>query len=214
MASFRELISGASPLLIVDAASTRIQAGLLAADGSQVWASSTEEAGNGIFRCLEELKVDLAKVGAFAYCEGPGSILGIRSVASALRAWLVLEQRPVWAYRSLELVARSLGDPSLSVIADARRDSWHLTRSHGGVHRVPTKDLPAAETLRTPEGFRQWSKLPPGMNVEAVSYDLSRLVPRLMEEDLLHPSPEPDAFLHEEPSYVTWTPEIHRAPQA
>jgi len=214
MASFRNLISGASPLLIVDAASTRIQTGLVQADGSQVWASSTEEAGNGIFLCLRELNVDLRTLRGFAFCEGPGSILGIRSVAAALRAWLVLEKRPVWTYRSLDLVARSLGDPALSVIADARRDSWHLVRLGAAMHRVPTKELPASETLRTPEGFRQWSKLPPEMRITPVSYNLSVLVPKLMDEDLLQPSAEPDAFLYEEPSYVTWTPEIHRAPQA
>jgi len=214
MASFRNLISGASPLLVVDAASTRIQAGVLNSDGSQAWASSNEEAGNGIFRCVSELKVDLRKVRGFAFSEGPGSILGIRSVAAALRAWLVLEKRPVWSYRSLDLALRGLEDPSLAVIADARRDSWHLMRKGAALQRVATKDLPTPEYLRTPEGFRQWSKLPAGMTVQTASYDLSLLVPKLLDEELLQPCPEPDAFLHEEPSYVTWTPEVHRAPQA
>jgi tRNA threonylcarbamoyladenosine biosynthesis protein TsaB len=214
MASFRNLISGASPLLIVDAASTRIQAGLLQADGTQAWASSSEEAGNGIFLCLRELKVDLRTLRGFVFCEGPGSILGIRSVAAALRVWLVLEKRPVWSYRSLDLALSGLQDPSLAMIADARRDSWHLIRHGADLHRVPTKDLPPADTLRTPEGFRQWTKLPAGMTVQTACYDLSVLVPKLMDADLLQPCAAPDAFLHEEPSYVTWTPEIHRAPQA
>ena len=30
--------------------------------------------------------------------------------------------------------------------------------------------------------------------------------------DLFRPTDAPDAFLHEEPSYATWTPQIHRAP--
>ena len=31
--------------------------------------------------------------------------------------------------------------------------------------------------------------------------------------DLLRPAPLPEAFLHEDPAYVTWTPQIHRAPR-
>ena len=38
--------------------------------------------------------------------------------------------------------------------------------------------------------------------------------PRVLDVDLFHETRAPDAFLHEEPSYVTWTPKIHRAPGA
>ena len=35
---------------------------------------------------------------------------------------------------------------------------------------------------------------------------------QVWEADLLRVIDLPDAFLHEEPRYVTWTPQIHRAP--
>jgi tRNA threonylcarbamoyladenosine biosynthesis protein TsaB len=62
----------------------------------------------------------------------------------------------------------------------------------------------------TPAGFRRWSPLPAGTT--EVSYDLRELLPRVWRTPLLSPCAEPDAFLHEQPSYVTWTPAIHRAP--
>ena len=61
-----------------------------------------------------------------------------------------------------------------------------------------------------PEHFRHWSAPPP--NVKTVPYSLAELMPKIWDADVLHASAAPDAFLHEEPSYVTWTPAIHRAP--
>ena len=67
-----------------------------------------------------------------------------------------------------------------------------------------------AGELVTPENFRHWTPLP--AEVRRVPYSLEALLPRVAGEDLFLPTEAPDAFLHEEPSYVTWTPQIHRAP--
>ncbi len=181
-----------------------------AADGADRWASATEEAGTGIFRCLETLQFDQAEAGAFIFCDGPGSILGIRSTAMALRTWNVLKSRPVYRYCSLELVAYALGSPGPQVIADARRETWHrFTLGLGGrLERIATAEL--AGPLVMPEGFRHWSALPPG--VTTTPYSLAQLLPAIAGADLFTASEAPDAFLHEEPSYKTWTPQIHRAP--
>jgi len=47
-----------------------------------------------------------------------------------------------------------------------------------------------------------------------VPYDLAALfaLPAVADADLFRPSPAPDAFLHEEPAYAKWVPQIHRAP--
>jgi tRNA threonylcarbamoyladenosine biosynthesis protein TsaB len=34
----------------------------------------------------------------------------------------------------------------------------------------------------------------------------------VLDAEMLISTDAPDAFLHEEPSYVTWAPHIHRAP--
>ena len=58
----------------------------------------TRRPGSGVFECLDELGADIGSVRAFAFCEGPGSILGIRTSAMALRAWNVLRPRPMFGY--------------------------------------------------------------------------------------------------------------------
>jgi tRNA threonylcarbamoyladenosine biosynthesis protein TsaB len=208
MSSLRQIAAAHAPLLVLDAASSRIQVGLWPNDERPDWQSSDEEAGIGLFRCLEQLRLPLDAVAAFVFCEGPGSILGIRTVAMTLRTWNVLRPRPVFAYSSLALVAHALARSELAIIADARRDSWHRYRLGDSLRRVPATELTGE--LVMPDNFRHWSPLPE--NVKRVPYSLDDLFTRAIDADLLRRTDAPDAFLHEEPGYVTWTPQIHRAP--
>jgi len=150
-------------------------------------------------------------VDAYVFCEGPGSILGIRTSAAAIRAWTALNHKPVWAFRSLDLLANSLGDEDVSVISDARRDSWHIARKGEKMRRVTSRDLSNETALATPGNFRRWSSLPEAIAPTLLDYDLARLLPKVWNLDLFHACNAPDAFLHEEPSYATWSPQIHRA---
>jgi tRNA threonylcarbamoyladenosine biosynthesis protein TsaB len=215
MPSLHEILAAHAPLLLLDAASTRVQVALFAAPGAARWAAANEEAGVALFRGIESLGVDLAQVRAFAFCEGPGSILGIRTTAMALRTWNALAPRPVFAFRSLELVAHDLarGGPlgNFSVIADARRGAWHCVEVHSGaagpLQRVNAGALTGA--LFMPENFRTWAARP--AETKATSYDLATLLPRVAGADLFHATETPDAFLHEDPSYQTWNPQVHSA---
>ena len=206
MPSLRE-ISVHFPALVIDAASSVVQVGLLSADGAPQWWSGNDEAGVGVFQGVEQLGIDPQAVGMFIFCDGPGSVLGIRTVAMALRTWTVLKPRPVYAYCSLAIVAHALRDPAVTVIADARRESWHQYRIQSGLKRCPASELTG--TLVMPEDFRHWSTLPAG--VRLVPYSLPDIFPLIGDADLFQATDAPDAFLHEEPSYVTWTPQIHRA---
>jgi tRNA threonylcarbamoyladenosine biosynthesis protein TsaB len=212
MPSLRQLRTDHAPLLILDAASARVQVGLLdrtdSAHPDGRWFRSGQEAGVALFEGVAQLAVDPAAAGAFVFCEGPGSILGIRTAAMAIRAWNVLRPRPVFVYQSLALVARALGRPDTGIVADARRDTWHRCYAGKPLERVPTASLQG--DLAMPEGFRHWTPLPPG--VRATPYDVAALFAATADSDLLRETSAPDAFLHEEPGYATWTPQIHRAP--
>ncbi len=209
MPSLLELRSEHAPLLLVDAASARIQTGLLGSTpGSDRWAESEAEAGIGIFTCLASLAIDLTMVRALVFCDGPGSILGIRSAAMALRTWNVLQPRPMFRYGSLALVAHALNRPEAQIIADARRDTWHRYIIGRGLQRVAAAEL--FGPLIMPESFRHWAALPPG--VVTTPYRLAGLFAAADRADLFTATDSPDAFLHEEPGYKTWTPQIHRAP--
>lgn len=207
MASFRDVTSRTATI-VLDAASTQVQVGLLVPGEPPRWASSGEESGIALFQCLAGLGADPLAAEAFVFCEGPGSILGIRTAAMALRVWCELRPRPVHAYGSLELVAVAAGRTDSSVIADARRDSWHQFRLGEGLRRLPASALTGP--LVMPEGFRHWSVLPGG--VTQVPYHIADLLEAAAEADLLRAVEAPDAFLHEEPAYATWTPHVHRAP--
>lgn len=209
MPSFQQL-TPLFPALVIDAASAQIQVGLLRADQPPAWHTSTDEAGVAVFRGIEQLGVDPMAVSAFVFCDGPGSVLGIRTVATALRTWNVLRPRPVFAYASLALVAHALGRPDVGVITDARRESWHHYAIGRGLRRVPTADL-AGEVVM-PEHFRHWSNLPADVSIARVPYSLASLLTKVWDVDLLQETDAPDAFLHEEPQYVTWTPHVHQAP--
>ncbi len=208
MTSLRQLLGTHAPLLLIDAASARVQVGLFEADGTARWQTSEEEAGVGVFCSIEALDLDLATVRAFAFCEGPGSVLGVRTTAMAVRACQALAARPAFAYCSLAVVAHALGQRDTTVIADARRELWHRYSLEAGLRRVPATEL--VGKLVMPDGFRHWSPLP--ANVDRTPYLLADLLARTAKADLFRETDAPDAFLHEEPSYATWMPQIHRAP--
>lgn len=223
MPSLAQLLAKHDRLLVLDAASTRVQVGLLCADGPAAWWSAGDEAGTALFAgtatILKEAKLKVAEIDAFVFCQGPGSMLGTRTVAMALRTWLVLKPRPAYAYQSLTLAARFawVQTPrSFSVIADARRDTWHsqAVRADGifsPLQRVATADLTAGELL-TPENFRAWAQ--PPRPAPACSYDLARIFPSLAEGDFFHAMAAPDAFQHEAPAYKKWSAQVHSAATA
>lgn len=213
MNSLSSVLAAHSPLLVLDAASARVQVGWLDAATPAHWGTREEEAGQGIFRVIERLGVDVAQAGAFLYCEGPGSILGLRTAAMAIRTWATLRPRPIFAYRSLDLVAAALDRPGLEVVADARRDTWHLAELSPDHQPLPLRRVPTAAVSHdcvTPEHFRAWSTLPTPL--PTVPYDVPAYLAATTERLLLRATTEPDAFLHEATEYVTWTPHIHRAP--
>lgn len=211
MSSLHQILNQCGRVLLLDAASSVTQVALLSRDNGSTWKSSQEEAGIAVFRCMEELQISPQSVDGFIFCEGPGSILGIRTVAAALRTWLSLKKVPVWTYKSLELAYASPQRTGEVVISDARRDSWNLVCDQSGCKRVPTQNLPREVRLAIPAGFKTWGKLPEGLLVGSTPYALAGMMEGITDADLFHPSESPDAFLHEEPSYVTWAPSIHRA---
>jgi tRNA threonylcarbamoyladenosine biosynthesis protein TsaB len=210
MPSLSQILRDYSPLLLIDASSENIQVGLLGSGMKPRWAAHKQDAGVGVFECIDELDVHIDSVGSFAFCEGPGSILGIRMSAMALRVWNELRIRPTFAYVGLAAAACAVGRTNIASIADARRGLWHRLVMGGKLERVPASELTGE--LVTPAGFRHWDPLPAGTTTTA--YDLARIfsMPSVYGADLFREAPDPDAFLHREPEYAKWTPQIHRAP--
>ncbi len=223
MARLAQLLASHRRILVLDAASTRVAVGLLRADESAIWVQSSDDASRGVFRgtetVLKQAGLSLDEVDAFLFCTGPGSMLGTRTVAMTLRTWLTLKPCPVYAYQSLAAAARAewVRQPrTFTVIADARRETWHVQAvaadgSLAPLKRLATAELPGGELL-TPAHFRAWSARPD--HVTECGYDLDTVFAHLGDADLFQPDSAPDAFQHESPDYKKWSAHIHSAETA
>lgn len=224
MPSLPSLLAAHGSLLVVDAASLSVQVGLLRTGQAPLWRNSSEDAGTGLFRqtstLLDAGAMTLEQIGALIFCAGPGSMLGIRTSAMALRTWQTLRSRPAYAYSSLTLAAHFARTQhpaeAFAVIADARRETWHcLAVGADGTssewQRLATADLPAV-TLLTPEHFRRWSQ--PPRSLLTTSYELATIFATLAGEDYFQPSPSPNAFQATAPEYKKWSAQIHQATPA
>jgi len=223
MTSVTQLLAAHGSILLLDAVSLRVQTGLLRTGLAASWIRSEEEAGRSLFKgtaaILKQAGLELDAVGAFVYCDGPGSMLGTRTAAMALRTWLTLRSRPVFAYSSLTLAGMAewrRSPRAFTVLADARRETWHTQQvsadgALGPLQRLPIADLPAGELL-SPTFFRAWSKSPTG--IRECSYDAADLAGLVADAPILRPVTAPDVFQHEAPVYKKWSAQPHSAETA
>ena len=221
MPSLSQLLTSHGNLLVLDAASMNVQVGLLQSRAPALWRSSPGEAGAGIFTgaetILREARLKIDAIEAFVFCAGPGSMLGIRTVAMALRTWQALWPRPAYAYQSLAIAAcfeLTRKEPrDFFVIADARRETWHCQPIDGSGRMPPLQRLPAATLpggeLVTPENFRSWTQPPRPTGL--CPYDLAAIFPAITSIDCFRLVEAPDAFQHEAPDYRKWSAQIHQA---
>jgi len=219
MPSLSQLLTNHRSLLVLDAASVQVQIGLLRVDAPSLWRTTTEEAGTGIFTSsavlLQEAGARLDDVEAFVFCEGPGSMLGVRTIAMAIRTWQVLKPRACYSYQSLAVAGHfewaQNSRRSFSIIADARRDTWHQQQIGADGHVLPLKRVPVAKLdsgeLVMPEHFRAWAT--PPRPVVTCSYDLAKIFPALCGGDFFRTADAPEAFQHEAPEYKKSPAQIH-----
>ena len=227
MPSLRQLLARHPSLLVVDTCAPRVEAALWLADANDPLSPVASVAVEGeassalpvaVSRTLAHPAVadrKIADLDAIAFCDGPGSVLGIRLAAASMRAWRAIKPGlALYSYHSLPLLA--VAHPGLNIVADARRDTWHAARAAAPreLVRVPSTELAALGPLGTPDNFRRWSALPVGVEPRALPWSASALISVAPDEPFFNNAPEPDAFMHEQPSYVAWTPRVHQSPAA
>ncbi|HYC72571.1 MAG TPA: peptidase M22 [Opitutaceae bacterium] len=223
MPALSALLAQLGPLLALDAASAAVQVGVLRPGQPACWERGEGDATSALFggtaTALAAAGLAVGDIRGFVFCEGPGSMLGIRTVAMALRTWQVLQPRPAFAYRSLAVAARhewARRPRDFAVIADARRDSWHVqpidaSGRLGPPRRVATAELPGGELL-APENFRAWSAPPRAL--ATCPYDVGAILDGLGEADVFRAVDAPDAFQPEAPEYRKWSAQVHSAATA
>lgn len=125
----------AEPCLVIDAsARAGLRVGVL--QGGR-WVSQVESPDGALEAtsdCAGEVlataNLKLSEIKSFAVCVGPGSMLGIRVAALAVRAWSALQERPIYVWESLMALATSAlahgqAGPFV-VVAESRLKRWNV----------------------------------------------------------------------------------------
>src|SRR5262249_4419606 len=113
-----------------------------------------------------------------------------------------------------DLVRQNTPQP-FAVIADARRESWHVVEVSRPEKVEPLKRASSVEltafsgSFWAPRTFRTWSA--PPRETQPCDYDLAALLAANRSTPLFARTDSPDAFQHDAPSYKKWSAQIHRA---
>ncbi len=213
------------PLLVTDCSCPGIRAGVLGSNGWISYVSKTGETGAALFDAVKEVlacaKLGLKDISGFAYCEGPGSTLGIRINAIAIRTWNALnsETKPIFGYKSLEAAICMIRENSgksgeFAVFSDFRKHAWNgcSTAVSGDYSTIEIVAESAIESWPDERYFIQQRIHSPGKapGSEVIDYDLEPLGKSAPFLELLEKSDKPTAYLVKKPEFKTWTPERHR----
>lgn len=216
--------SPCAPTLVIDGSGSAVFAGVLGQDGK--WLAISEQDGTpleSLFPTVEAtLKIaqlSLSDLRSFIYCEGPGSVLGLRLCAMAIETWSRLnpESAHYYAYNSLQLTAALIcvDTPNLDnalLVSDWKKGAWNAVKINQG-QPGPTEvadDAMIADWTGPLYHLPQrkgWQKPPTGATT--VEYCPQRLAEAL---NRLKPTEDVELYASGINVFQKWTPERHRAP--
>lgn len=213
-----------APTLVIDGSGSAVFAGVLGQDGQ--WLSQSEQAGaplESLFptveATLEAAQLSLADLRSFIYCEGPGSVLGLRLCAMAIETWsrLHTESAHYFAYNSLQLTAALIcedmpGIESALLVSDWKKGAWNAVKIQNG-QLGPTEVADDATIANWTEPLfhlpqrKGWQK--PPANATPIQYSPQRLAEVL---HTLKATQNVELYASGINVFQKWTPERHRAP--
>ena len=214
-------MSASEPCLVLDgSARAGVRVGVLSGGRWVGQGVSTEGALEGLFGCVEtalaEAKLKLGDIRSFALCVGPGSVLGIRIAALAVRSWSALEPRPIFIWESLAGIARSaltVGEQGPFLVAvESRLKRWHaLEVSADGSLGAPF-EAEAAQLNSSGHRVLASSEAAAGVLTShvAVPHPWSALPTFFAQSGFLREESRPDA-LNVANDFATWSGERHRS---
>lgn len=217
-------IKSSDTILFLDASSVVVHIGILNDNKWIGYFRSEDPALQSLFQgvevCLQTAGLHLSDITGFAYCEGPGSLLGIRLVAMAIRAWK--EQKTfmdsmVYAYNSfdvsLELIRKIHNSKEpYAIVSQSAKGFWNFLSTDSS--KIQVSEFSEAE-LASFSGtlwlFKQKKIHSCERNFQTLAFDYSlQQVPEIFYQGaLLRPVDEPDAAFVREPEYVKWDSKRH-----
>ena len=213
------------PLLVTDCSCPGARVGILVKSGWLGYRNKSGETGAALFQAVKEVLnesgLSLNQLAGFAYCEGPGSTLGIRINAMALRTWISLAEQPplLFSFKSLEAAVCMIRETesnkdAIAVFSDFRKESWNVCLSdHVGQYSpIEIIELTALASLEQDQYFVQQRIHSPGRppNSRSINYDLDPLASSDQFIKLLKLREQPTVFQTSTTTFKKWVPERHR----
>jgi len=221
-----EANQGCAPALVIDGAGSSVFAGLL--DGQDVWLSQVhlpgaplEQLFPAVEAALQQADLNFARIRSYIYCEGPGSVLGLRLCAMAIETWTRLypDSAQLFRYNSLQLTAQALYHrrPELRdalIVADWKKGAWNATYIRDAVVG-PTEVIDDAQLsewsgplFHLPQR-KGWQSPPAG--AETLEYQPAELNRVRRHPALLQATQGVQLYNSGINTFQKWTPDRHRA---
>ena len=213
-----------APTLVIDGSGSVVFAGVRGQDGA--WLAKSELDGApleslfpAVEATLEAAQLSLSEIRSFIYCEGPGSVLGLRLCAMAIETWSRLnpESAHYYAYNSLQLTAALIcadttGIDNALLVSDWKKGVWNAVKINQGIPgpTAVADDAMIAEWTGSLYHLPQrkgWQKPPVGATT--VEYSPQRLAEAL---DRLKPTTGVELYASGVNVFQKWTAERHSAP--
>lgn len=214
------------PALVIDGSGSAVFVGLLGERDS--WLAKIEGDGaplEKLFPAVEQAltgaNLTLADISSYIYCEGPGSVLGLRLCAMAIKTWTRLypSSAQLYKYNSLHLTARTLlqSAPELRdalIVSDWKKGAWnglYIKDGNAGstevIDDVQLADWPGA-LYHLPQR-KGWLSPPP--DAITLRNDPSRINGLLDQPSLLQKIERVELYSSGINTFQKWTPTRHRA---
>ena len=210
-----DALSGLRLPLLVDA-SSQVQVGI---PDSKDWLSLVREekpALESLFvaipKSLEEIDASISAIDAILFCEGPGSTLGLRVAAMAVKT-ILRENEPsptLFTYNALDLAAIMSNDFSRPILAPFRKGKRLLRSpiSDSAIGSIEVLEEPISESLSKEAlhlpSLRSWETLPEGLDV--LDYDISHIAGLAGIAPILRPAEIPEVFTPLPAEFRKWKP--------
>lgn len=213
-------MSPAEPCLVLDGSARHgVRVGVLQGGRWVAEARSEEGALEATFACAERALTSaglrFADLRAFAVCVGPGSMLGIRVTAMAVRTWAALQPCEVWVWEplvALAAAARLRGEVgAFSVVSESRLKRWHVVSVDAAGVVGPARECEVEQVAALPGRILTTaSQAPQVLPAAEVVPDAWDELPKVFAQaGVLRLEPKPEA-LNAAADFATWSGERHR----
>lgn len=220
----KEIQTPPSPALVIDGSGSSVFAGLLGSDNQwlaqiNLPGAPLEQLFPAIEQALNAANLQLADMGSYLYCEGPGSVLGLRLCAMAIETWTRLypTSAQLFAYNSLQLTAIALQheSPELKdalVVSDWKKGAWNaIFITNGTIGETQVLDDAQLSAWSGPlyhlPQRKGWQSPPAG--AQTVSYAPSQISRVRTHPKLLRARTEVTLYNSGINTFQKWTPTRH-----